>query len=199
MVSDPFAVYPENPIALFQRWFADAQAALPMPEAMTLATADDAGRTSARMVLLKAVDAAGFSFFTNYESRKSAQLDANPFASLVFWWEPLRRQVRVSGLVTRVSAAESDAYFQTRARASQLGAWASPQSKPIPDRAFLELRFEEFQRQFEGRPVPRPAHWGGFLVAPERIEFWSEQPHRLHDRLVYTRSGDNWRAERLAP
>lgn len=199
MSHDPFVVFPDDPIALFQRWFVDAQASVPMPEAMTLATADANGQPSARLLLLKGVDGAGFSFFTNFESGKAADLNANPFAALVFWWEPLRRQVRVEGSVKRVSAAESDAYFQTRARASQLGAWASPQSRTIPDRAFLERRFEELQQRFEGQPVGRPPHWGGFLLAPERIEFWREQPHRLHDRLLYTRSGDGWQARRLAP
>ncbi|HKR61965.1 MAG TPA: pyridoxamine 5'-phosphate oxidase, partial [Pyrinomonadaceae bacterium] len=173
-----------------------------MADAMTLCTATAAGKPSARMVLLKGVDEAGFVFYTNYRSRKARELDANPFAALVFYWEPLERQVRVEGRVSRTSAAESDRYFQTRPRESQLGAIASPQSEVIPSRSVLEKNFERLEAEFrdESLPIERPAHWGGYRLVADRIEFWKSRPGRLHDRLLYERQPDgSWRLTRLAP
>ena len=191
---------PSDPMILFQDWFEEAgDAGNGMPEAMTLATADCQGRPSARMVLLKGTDAGGFIFFTNYESRKSAQLAENPQAGLVFWWPETRKQVRASGTVQKLSEADSDAYFQSRPRHSQIGAWTSPQSQEIENRAFLETRFRDLEVKYAGQPIPRPSHWGGFRVDADRIEFWEEQPHRLHDRWVFTKDGDQWHTARLAP
>ncbi|WP_437541596.1 pyridoxamine 5'-phosphate oxidase [Sorangium sp. So ce367] len=167
--------------------------------AMTLATADASGRPSARMVLLKGIDDRGFVFFTNYESRKSMDLEANPFAALCIHWAKAAEQIRVEGRIERVSDAESDAYFETRGRGSQIGAWASRQSAPLPSREALLDRVREIERRFEGRPVPRPEFWGGYRVVPERVEFWYGQENRLHDRVVYVRHGDGWRVERLYP
>lgn len=191
----------DDPIALFRRWFDEAVAAeLPEVNAMTLATADRDGRPSARTVLLKGVDGRGFEFFTNYESRKARELDANPHAALVFLWAPLHRQVRVTGDVTRLTAAESDAYFATRPRGSQLGAWASAQSRPIADRDELDGRWRRLEREYAGREVPRPPHWGGYRVVPREIEFWQGRANRMHDRFAYTRAADGgWRRERLQP
>lgn len=189
-----------DPIAAFERWFADAKrAGLPAPETMTLATATPEGRPSARIVLLKQVDARGFVFFTNYESRKAEELERNPFAALVFYWEPLTRQVRVEGRVERISPAESDAYFRTRPRGSRIGAIASPQSRPVPDRAFLERRYREVDAAYPGEQVPRPPHWGGYRVVPERIEFWLGAEHRFHERVCFERAGSVWTTIRLAP
>jgi pyridoxamine 5'-phosphate oxidase len=189
-----------DPLAQFRAWFAQAQAApIPQPEAMTLATTTPDGQPSARVVLLRGLDERGFVFFTNYESRKAEELAANPRAALVFFWSELHRQVRVEGRVEPVSAAESDAYFRTRARGSRLGAWASPQSAVIPDRAFLEERAREFAARYPDEEVPRPPYWGGLRVVPEVIEFWQGQPDRLHDRLRYRREGSGWVCERLAP
>lgn len=193
-----------DPFEQFTSWFAEAQRAeVPEPNAMTLATASPEGRPSARIVLLKAVDDAsadprGFVFYTNYESRKAGELLANPFASLVFWWEPLERQVRIEGRVQKASAAESDAYFGSRPRGSRLGAWASNQSRPIADREALENQLDAAEARFPDA-VPRPEHWGGFRVVPNRIEFWQGGEKRLHDRLVYTCGGDGWTRERLQP
>jgi pyridoxamine 5'-phosphate oxidase len=189
-----------DPIAQFRAWFAEAQAArLPLPEAMALATATPDGRPSARMVLLRGLDERGFVFFTNYESRKGAEVSANPRAALVFYWFGLDRQVRVEGRVEVVSAAESDAYFRGRPRGSRVGAWASPQSAVIPGREFLEERARAFAERYPGEELPRPPHWGGLRVVPEVIEFWQGQPDRLHDRLRYRREGGGWVRERLAP
>ncbi len=189
-----------DPLALFRAWFAQAEAAaLPQPEAMTLATATPDGRPAARVVLLRGLDERGFVFFTNYRSRKGEELAANPRAALVFFWSELHRQVRVEGRVEPVSAAESDAYFRTRPRGSRVGAWASPQSEVIADRAFLEERARAFAALYPGEDVPRPPHWGGYRVLPEVIEFWQGQPDRLHDRLRYRREGPAWVRERLAP
>jgi pyridoxamine 5'-phosphate oxidase len=188
-----------DPVVQFQRWFELAVREVELPEAITLATVDAGGAPDARMVLLKGVDAAGFRFFTNYESAKGAQLDVGAGAALVIYWRELDRQVRVRGPVERLSAAESDAYFATRTRDSQLGAWASPQSQPVQSRARLDDLVREAEARFADREVPRPAHWGGYLVRPRTIEFWQGRVGRLHDRFRYSRSGDEWRIERLAP
>ena len=190
-----------DPIALAQRWFADAQASdIEQPDAMTLATATPGGRPSARAVLLKGIDARGFAFFTNYESRKARELDANPHAALVLLWVPLQRQLRVTGRVERLSDEESDAYFATRPRGSQLGAWASQQSRPLPDRTELEERWTALDARYAGGTVPRPLHWGGFRVEPDEIEVWQGRANRLHDRFAYVRTPDGgWTRERLAP
>ena len=190
-----------DPIALAQRWFADAQAAgIEQHDAMTLATATPDGRPSARAVLLKGIDARGFAFFTNYDSRKGRELDANPRAALLLLWIPLQRQVRVTGSVARLDAEESDAYFATRPRGSQLGAWASQQSRPLPDRAELERRWEALDERYGGEAVPRPPHWGGYCVEPDEIEVWQGRANRLHDRFAYTRTPDGgWTHVRLQP
>jgi pyridoxamine 5'-phosphate oxidase len=190
-----------DPFSQFDAWFAEVtQADIREPNAMTLATATQDGQPSARMVLLKGVDARGFVFFTNYESRKGRELSANPRAALVFFWVDLERQVRVEGQIERVSAAESDVYFASRPEGSQLGAWASQQSATLPDRGRLEARYEELRAQYEGQEVPRPPFWGGFRVVPETVEFWQGRVNRLHDRLRYRRSGDgSWVIERLSP
>jgi pyridoxamine 5'-phosphate oxidase len=185
----------------FGRWLADAaDAGLPEPNAMVLATADAAGRPSARTVLLKGYDEAGFVFFTNYRSRKGGELSANPYASLVFPWFAMFRQVLVVGAVERTSRAETEAYFATRPRGAQLGAWASPQSRPLTDRAELEDAWRAAEDDFGADPVPPPPHWGGFRVVPETVEFWQGRTSRLHDRLRFRRIGaDAWIVERLAP
>ncbi len=188
-----------DPIEQFNLWFEQATAVNDMPEAMTLATVDDQGRPDARMVLMKGADAEGFRFYTNYDGVKSAQIGATSAAALVFNWPELARQVRVRGTVERLAEDESDAYFVSRDRASQIGAWASPQSRPIEDRRQLELLAAEAERKFDGRPVKRPEHWGGFLVRPEQIEFWQGRRARLHDRFAFVRDGDGWNIERLAP
>lgn len=192
-----------NPIRQFQRWFEEALACrLPMADAMTLCTATVDGKPSARMVLLKGIDESGFVFYTNYRSRKALEMEANPFAALVFYWEPLERQVRVEGRVSRISPAESDNYFQTRPRESQLGAIASPQSEVIESRSVLEQRYRELEDEFSdtSRPIERPSHWGGYRLEPDRIEFWKGRPGRLHDRLLYELQADgDWTISRLAP
>ena len=175
------------------------EAGLPEPTAMALATADAQGRPSVRMVLLKGVDRDGFVFYTNLESRKAAELAANPRAALCFHWAPLEAQVRIEGRVTRTTDSEADAYFASRPHGSQIGAWASKQSRPLPERQELEERIIEFEAKFAGRAVPRPSFWSGFRVVPERIEFWSGQPSRLHEREVYLADGEGWTVERLYP
>jgi pyridoxamine 5'-phosphate oxidase len=185
----------------FADWFAEATAAgLPEPNAMVVATADRSGRTSARTVLLKDYDERGFVFFTNYESRKGTELAANPYASLVFPWLPLHRQVLAGGPVERVSRAETEAYFASRPRGSQLGAWASPQSRVVSGRPAVEAGLAAVEERFGDGPVPAPEHWGGFRVRPETVEFWQGRTNRLHDRLRFrhTASG-SWVVERLAP
>ena len=192
-----------DPFVQVGRWLDDVVAAgLPEPTAMVLATADRAAHPVARLVLLKGLDRDGFVWFTNYESRKGTDLETNPYASLLFPWYPLRRQVIVTGLVARLPADESDAYFETRDRGSQLAAWASDQSRAIPDRAYLDERVLDATARFEGGPVARPPHWGGYRLTPDAIELWSGQPSRLHDRLRYVSAPGEltgWRIERLAP
>jgi pyridoxamine 5'-phosphate oxidase len=190
-------------VTQFANWFADAVAAgLPEPNAMVLATADAAGRPSARTVLLKGYDERGFVFFTNYESRKATELFANPYASLVFPWFPIRRQVVVCGGAVPVDRGETEAYFASRPRDSQLGAWASPQSRVVAGRAVLDAALSEVERRFPGE-IPAPPHWGGLRVAPQTVEFWQGRTGRLHDRLRYRRTdggeGESWTIERLAP
>lgn len=194
------ATLPPTPFPLFRAWLEAAQTAeLPQPLAMTLATADGEGRPAARTVLLRGFDERGFVFFTHYESRKAQELAANPWAALVFYWDAHQHQVRVEGAVSRVAPEESDAYFASRPRGSQLGAWASPQSQPLPDRAALDTRLAEVTRRFEGQTVPRPPFWGGYRVAPTLIEFWQGRTDRLHDRVRYQRHADGWSLTRLAP
>ena len=189
-----------DPIKQFQLWFNDAFAAgLPLPEAMTLATATPDGKPSARMVLLKQVDHDGFVFYTNYRSAKAEQLDANPYAALVFYWAKLDRQVRVEGSVVRTSAQESRDYFKTRPRESQIGAWASPQSEAISSRDVLEQRRQELEALYLDREVDCPDYWGGYRLKPERIEFWKSRIGRLHDRILYQRDATGWSITRLAP
>jgi pyridoxamine 5'-phosphate oxidase len=190
-----------NPLKLFRRWFDEAIASgSRLPDAMTLATATKEGKHSARMVLLKQADEQGFVFYTNYSSRKSRELDENPYGALVCYWVQLDRQVRVEGSVERVTARESDEYFRTRPRESQLGAIASPQSEVIESREFLERRFRDFDAMYRDRSVARPAHWGGYRLKPEMIEFWQNREGRLHDRILYHRQADGtWTIKRLAP
>jgi pyridoxamine 5'-phosphate oxidase len=190
----------DDPMEQFRTWFDEARAlGLPMPEAMTLATSNADGRPSARVVLLHGIEENGFVFHTNYESRKSRELEANPQAALVLYWHPLGRQVRVEGSIERVSEEESAQYFRTRPRGGQLGAWASRQSEQIESRDVLEERVHRLEREYEGREVPLPPNWGGWRLSPETVEFWQGRRSRLHDRLRYRREKDGWVIERLAP
>ena len=190
-----------DPHALFEEWLAEARLSEPNdPTAMALATADAQGRPSVRMVLLKGHDERGFVFYTNQRSRKGAELSENPRAALLFHWKSLRRQVRIEGPVEPVAAAEADAYFATRGRDSQLGAWASDQSQPLDARATFEARYQEMKARYEGSEVPRPPHWSGYRIAAERIEFWNDRAHRLHERRLFARGSDGgWREGLLYP
>jgi pyridoxamine 5'-phosphate oxidase len=196
----PEAAERADPIELFEAWFEAArESGILLPDAVALATATADGAPSARMVLLKSVDARGFVFYTNYGSRKAHELEENPRAALCFHWAVLQRQVRVSGPVSRVGAEESAAYFATRGRGSQLGAWASKQSQRLPDRAELEERFRDTERRFVDQEVTLPPFWGGYRLEPQHIEFWQGRADRLHDRLRFERAGETWTAERLYP
>jgi len=192
MITDPFA--------LFDEWLAEARASEPNdPEAMAFASVDAAGRPSVRIVLLRRAGPDGFGFFTNLDSRKGEELIAHPHGALAIHWKSLRRQVRAEGPVETVSADEADAYFAGRSRESQLGAWASAQSRPLDSREAFERQYTEVKEQFEVQDVPRPPRWSGFRLKPERIEFWSDRPHRLHERRLFTRSGDAWTEGLLYP
>jgi pyridoxamine 5'-phosphate oxidase len=190
-----------DPIQQFGIWWQEAlQSEIVEVNAMTLATANEQGVPSARIVLLKGYDERGFVFFSNYESKKAGDLQVNPMASLVFFWKELERQVRISGRVEKVTELESDQYFQSRPEGSRIGAWASPQSTVISSRQVIEEKVEALQASFEGKEIPRPLHWGGYRVVPSSIEFWQGRSSRLHDRIQYTlQSDDNWVIERLAP
>ncbi|MBA3311623.1 MAG: pyridoxamine 5'-phosphate oxidase [Nocardioidaceae bacterium] len=193
---------PADPIDGFRAWLSAAgTAGLHEPNAMVVSTVDPTGAPSSRMVLLKSVDARGFVFYTNFESRKATELVGNPRCSLLVPWHPLERQIRVEGVATRTKDAESDAYFRTRPRGAQLGAWASPQSQPVPSREYLQERYAHEVDRFEGVDmVPRPPQWGGFVVRPHLIEFWQGRPGRMHDRVQFVRADDStWVVERLAP
>jgi pyridoxamine 5'-phosphate oxidase len=188
------------PLPLFARWFKEAErAGIFLPESMALATATPDGKPSVRFVLLKGYDENGFVFYTNYGSRKAAELDENPEASLIFHWTILQRQVRLEGSVERVSEAESEAYFRSRVRGSQVGAWASDQSEEMKGRQTLEERVKEYEQKFKGEEVPLPPFWGGYRLKPRTIEFWQGRANRLHDRIKYIREGDNWGRIRLYP
>ena len=191
---------PKNPYPLFEQWFELAvRSGLKLPNAMTLATASKTGKPAARIVLLKDVGPKGICFFTNYRSRKGAELHENPRATLLFYWAELDLQIRIDGRVKKISARESDAYFSTRPRESQIGAHASQQSRPMTDQSVLFAEFGRLAKKFEGKEVPRPKHWGGFRLAPDSFEFWKGRDFRLHDRLVYTRSGKGWKKALLVP
>ena len=192
----------DDPFEQFRRWFAEAEASEPNDaNAMTLATADSDGRPSARIVLLKDFDARGFAFFTNTESQKGRQLEVNPFAALCFHWKSVRRQVRIEGAVTSVGDDEADAYYASRPRGSRIGAWASQQSRPLADRPALLAAVSRFEAEYDGKDVPRPPYWSGYRLTPLRVEFWQDGEFRLHDRFVFTRSGEGapWTVQRLFP
>lgn len=190
----------KDPVQQFSKWWEEAiNSGIDEVNAMTLATADATGKPSARIVLLKGVDENGFVFFTNYNSHKGENIAANPFASLVFFWKELERQVRIEGTISKVSAEESDAYFNSRPAGSRIGAWASPQSKVIASRQVIEKKVQELEKDFDGKIIERPQHWGGYVVTPQVIEFWQGRPSRLHDRIRYTKVENGWKIERLAP
>jgi pyridoxamine 5'-phosphate oxidase len=189
-----------DPFQLFDEWYAEARTAeINDPDAMALATADSRGCPSVRTVLLKGHGPEGFVFYTNRESRKGVELAANPRASLLFHWKALRRQIRIEGAIELVSDTEADAYFATRSRDSQLGAWASDQSRPLDSRSRFEARLEEAKARFEGGDVPRPPYWGGYRLVPDQLEYWSDRPHRLHERRLFTRDADGWTEGLLYP
>ena len=189
-----------DPIAQFRIWFEAAlEAGVPEPNAMHVSTVTADGRPDGRIVLIKDVSDAGFVFYTNYESRKGRELTERPFAALTFFYPELERQIRIEGRVEKVSAEESDAYFDSRPRGSQIGAWVSNQSRVVESRDMLERRQRDLEAQFDGGPVPRPAHWGGFRVVPDTLEFWQGRPSRLHDRIRYRKEGQAWVIERLSP
>jgi len=189
-----------DPVALFHTWFQDAiQGGIYLPESMALGTATPDGKPSVRLVLLKGYDEQGFVFFTNYESRKAAELDANPEATLVFHWAILQRQIRLEGGVERITTAESEAYFRSRPRGSQIGAWASKQSAPLVTRTDLEDRAKDYEAEFKGGEVPLPPFWGGYRLKPRSMEFWQGRANRMHDRIKFTRSGNGWNQLRLYP
>jgi pyridoxamine 5'-phosphate oxidase len=194
---------PADPIARFRETYALAEkidrALVPDHSAMSLATIEEGGQPSVRMVLLKGFDDQGFVFYTNFQGRKGRHLLANPKAALCIYWPPIDIQVRIEGTVSKVADAEADVYFATRSRPSQIGAWASRQSEPLETPTSLEERVAKFQKEFEGKEVPRPIFWSGFRVRPERIEFWKNKPDRLHERHLYTRNGDRWKIETLYP
>jgi len=189
-----------DPFEQFQNWFKSAQdCGIVLPESMTVSTVDENGYPSCRVVLLKELTKDGFVFFTNYDSRKGQELDHNPHIALTFHWNILQRQVRIQGVVEKISAADSNAYFQSRGRGSRIGAWASPQSAVIDSRKVLEQQVKKFTDKFANQEVPLPEFWGGYLVKPSSIEFWQGKADRLHDRFSYVKEGDNWRVDRLAP
>jgi pyridoxamine 5'-phosphate oxidase len=190
----------DDPMALFNAWFKDAQdSEINDPDAMSLATATPGGVPSVRMVLLKALSAEGFTFYTNKESRTGQQIGLNSHAALCFHWKSLRRQVRIEGTLTEVGPDRADEYFASRSRESQIGAWASNQSRPMADRLIFMERVKGATARFEGQDVPRPRHWSGFELTPVMIEFWLDKPHRMHDRLIYWREGEGWKTERVYP
>ncbi|HMP89608.1 MAG TPA: pyridoxamine 5'-phosphate oxidase [Kiritimatiellia bacterium] len=190
----------ENPLTLFDQWFRFARkAGIYWPDSTALATADSNGKPSVRMVLLKSYDDRGFVFFTNYESRKGRDLGVNPYASMVIYWNDLVRQVRMTGRVEKISREESEAYFHTRPRGSQIGAWASNQDDVVESRAALMANFEKYDEQFKNKPVPLPPYWGGYRLIPEEVEFWQGRTYRLHDRFRYTRKADSWKCVRISP
>jgi pyridoxamine 5'-phosphate oxidase len=189
----------DDPIEQFREWYERAAQEVPLPDAMALATVDADGFPDARMVLLKGFGADGFRFFTNLGSAKARQLEAEPRAALIIYWRELDRQVRVRGEAEKLPAADDDDYFATRPTEARLGAWASPQSEPLPSRETLDDRLRDVTERFAGADVPRPEFWGGYLLRPDRIEFWQGQAARLHDRFLYTREDEGWRIERLAP
>ena len=189
-----------DPIAQFRNWYGHARrTGVSLPDSFTLATVTPDGRPDARMILLKGVDEKGFVFYTNYESRKGGEIAKNPVAVMVFHWNQLFRQVRIEGRLEKVTAQESEAYFHSRLRGSQIGAWASLQSSTIRDREELEKRVAEVEAKFKGQTIPLPPFWGGFRLTPERIEFWQGRPSRLHDRLCFVRDGSGWKMSRLSP
>jgi len=190
-----------DPFAWFQRWMAEAEASEPSnPNAMTVVSVGAGGKPSARTILLKGVDARGFVFYTNTQSRKGDELGTNPLVSLLFYWKSLDRQIRIEGTVEPVTAAEADSYFATRPRISRLGAWASDQSRPLSERAELERRLKHYEEKYPGEEIPRPSHWSGYRVLPERFEFWQDMPFRLHDRTIFERAPDGrWTRGKLFP
>lgn len=190
----------DDPLVFFAHWFKEAETAqITEINAMTLATAGTDGVPHARIVLLKGLDERGFVFFTNYDSDKGGQISSNPRCALLFFWKELERQVRIEGTIDKVGFAESDEYFRSRPGGSRLGAWASPQSSEIAHRGELDLNYARYENEFSGVEIPRPPHWGGYLVVPQRMEFWQGRASRMHDRILFERRGDGWRKARLAP